>query len=63
MAAKTEVTDIKVDVAGKRIPRFKAGAELSGTVNAVYIDTNEGSQDGGDYEYTVTFNVTSLISE
>ena len=46
---------ITVNVIGKSIAKFKAGADLQGKVNAAYFDTNDGSTDGAAYEYSIQF--------
>jgi hypothetical protein len=63
MASRLEKNDVTIEVSGPRIPKFKAGTELSGKVNSIYVDTNEGSQDGADYEYTVTFKIINTSTD
>lgn len=63
MASRTQTSDVKIDVVGTRIPKFKAGTELNPRVNSIYIDTNEGGRDGADYEYSVKFTITTTIED
>ena len=63
MASRIQTRDVKIDVVGTRIPKFKAGTELSSKVNSIYIDTNEGARDGADYDYSVKFTITSTIED
>ena len=63
MASRTQTSIVTIDVIGTRIAKFKAGTELNGKVNSLYIDTNQGSNDGGDYDYSVKFTITSPIDD
>lgn len=58
----TITQEIKVEVLGTRIPRFKAGSELSEKVNFCFFDTSEGSNDGGDYNYSVKFSIIDPLN-
>jgi hypothetical protein len=57
------IKEVTANVVGKKCAKFKAGAELSGRVNAVYFDTNFGSTDGESYEYSVQFIIEREIIE
>ncbi len=63
MASRNQINEVKIDVVGTKVPKFKAGSELSPTVNSFYIDTNEGSQDGSDYDYSVMFTISTTIED
>lgn len=63
MASRLEKNDVTIEVSGLRIPKFKVGADLSAAGNVIYVDTKEGSIDGGDYDYTVNFKITNTSTD